>query len=101
MICERDAAFEGHIGCSLAQTRGRESRIQRSAKDGFSSRFMHLCDRKGFSGSAFIANRRPAPPPAESLVYSPPRFFSQGQEGFSGQSIYSFSVSVGLTRGFW
>jgi hypothetical protein len=54
MICERDAAFEGHIGCSLAQTRGRESRIQRSAKDGFRSRFVYLCDRKGSSRPAFL-----------------------------------------------
>lgn len=36
-----------------------------------------------------------------SLVYSPPRFLSQGQASFSGQSIFSFRPPVALKHLFW
>lgn len=43
----------------------------------------------------------PRDTPPSTLVYSPPRFFSQGQASLSGQSILSFSRSIGLAGGFW
>lgn len=35
-----------------------------------------------------------------SLVYSPPRFFSQGQASFYSESIQSFGLFGVLKRGF-
>lgn len=54
MFRDRDAASEGRVADLSRKLEVMWVAIQRSAKDGFSGRFMHLCDRKGFSGSAFI-----------------------------------------------